>query len=82
MPRDPSISRHWRPEPPTKRELAAMEGLEHGDFEIYRHKMELICWEAYQTFSRMGISPLIEAGDVAAAVDRGLLQWIDHRARA
>jgi acetophenone carboxylase len=68
MPRDPEMLRHWRPEPTTRREAAAMEGLVRGDFEIYRNKMELICWEAYQTFSRMGISPMIEAGDAAVGI--------------
>ena len=68
MPRDPSVLKHWRPEPATERETRAMEGLERGDFEIYRNKMELICWEAYQTFSRMGISPMIEAGDAAVGI--------------
>ena len=68
MPRDPELLRHWRPEPPTDREIRAQQGLERGDFEIYRNKMELICWEAYQTFSRMGISPMIEAGDAAVGI--------------
>jgi len=27
--------------------------------------LEFICWEAYQTFARMGISPMIEVGDAA-----------------
>src|SRR5207253_263836 len=68
MPRDPELLRHWRPEPTTKREEQAMEGLARGDFEIYRTKMELVCWESYQTFSRMGISPMIEAGDAAVGI--------------
>lgn len=68
MPRDPEVLRHWRPEPTTRREAQAMEGLARGDFEISRNKMELVCWEAYQTFSRMGISPMIEAGDAAVGV--------------
>ncbi|MDA8267055.1 MAG: hydantoinase B/oxoprolinase family protein [Actinomycetota bacterium] len=68
MPRDPEALRHWRPEPATHRETEAMVGLERGDFEIYRNKMELVCWEAYQTFSRMGISPMIEAGDAAVGI--------------
>ena len=60
--------RHWRPEPAAEYELRAMETLEFGDFEIYRNKLELVCWEAYQTFSRMGISPMIEAGDAAVGI--------------
>jgi acetophenone carboxylase len=68
VPRDFEALRHWRPEPATNRETAAMVGLERGDFEIYRNKMELVCWEAYQTFSRMGISPMIEAGDAAVGI--------------
>lgn len=68
MPRDFEALRHWRPEPATARELRSIEGLERGDFEIYRNKMELVCWEAYQTFSRMGISPMIEAGDAAVGI--------------
>lgn len=68
MPRDPNILRHWRPEPPTKRELDALGKLESGDFEISRNKLELICWEAYQTFKRMGISPMIEAGDACTGI--------------
>ena len=68
MPRDPEVLRHWRPEPVTERETSAMASLERGDFEVYRNKLELICWEAYQTFKRMGISPMIEAGDAAVGV--------------
>ncbi len=68
MPRDPEVLRHWRPEPATRRETEAMEGLERGDFEVYRNKLELVCWEAYQTFARMGISPMIEAGDAAVGI--------------
>ncbi|MFQ5517003.1 MAG: hydantoinase B/oxoprolinase family protein [Acidimicrobiia bacterium] len=68
MPRDVNLLKHWRPEPTTAREEAAMEGIERGDFEIYRTKMELSCWEAYQTFQRMGISPMIEAGDAAVGI--------------
>jgi acetophenone carboxylase len=68
MPRDFELLRHWRPEPATRREERAVENLARGDFEIYRNKMELICWEAFQTFSRMGISPMIEAGDAAVGI--------------
>jgi acetophenone carboxylase len=68
MPRDLPLLKHWRPEPATARESTALVGLERGDFEIYRSKMELICWEAYQTFARMGISPMIEAGDAAVGI--------------
>lgn len=68
MPRDPGILKHWRPEPASERETRAMQGLTRGDFEIYRNKMELVCWESYQTFSRMGISPMIEAGDAAVGI--------------
>jgi acetophenone carboxylase len=68
MPRDFEALKHWRPEPATRRETDAMKGLERGDFEIYRNKMELACWESYQTFSRMGISPMIEAGDAAVGI--------------
>lgn len=66
--RDRDILTRWRPEPPTPRELAALEGIEYGDFEIYRNKLELVCWEAYQTFQRMGVSPMIEAGDAAVGI--------------
>lgn len=68
MPRDFEVLKHWRPEPPTERELRAMEDIDRGDFEIYRNKMELICWEAYKSFQRMGISPMIEGGDAAVGI--------------
>lgn len=68
MPRDQELLKRWRPEPATQRETRAMETLEHGDFEIYRNKFELVCWEAYQMFSRMGVSPMIEAGDAAIGI--------------
>lgn len=68
MPRDPRLLKHWRPEPPTQREVAALGQLGAGEFEIYRNKLELVCWEAYQTFSRMGISPMIEAGDACTGI--------------
>ncbi len=57
MPRDFELLRHWRPEPTTNREARAMENLARGDFEIYRTKMELNCWEAYQTFPVWGSAP-------------------------
>lgn len=68
MPRDYEILKHWRPEPPSDREREALRTVERGDFEIYRNKMELICWEAYQSFARMGISPMIEGGDAAVGI--------------
>lgn len=66
--RDREILTRWRPEPPTPRELRALEEVDYGDFEIYRNKLELACWEAYQTFQRMGVSPMIEAGDAAVGI--------------
>ncbi len=66
--RDWELLKRWRPEPATEREQAALEDLERGDFEIYRNKLELVCWEAYQTFQRMGVSPMIEAGDAAVGI--------------
>lgn len=68
MLRDIEMLRRWRPEPPTPFETEALNELAVGDFEVYRNKLELICWEAYQTFSRMGVSPMIEAGDSAIGI--------------
>ncbi|MPZ01137.1 MAG: hypothetical protein GEU97_24870, partial [Actinophytocola sp.] len=68
MPRDFEVLRHWRPEPATQRELTAVETVDRGQFEIYRNRLELASWEAYQSFARMGISPMVEAGDCAVGV--------------
>ncbi|TAK36759.1 MAG: hypothetical protein EPO21_01480 [Chloroflexota bacterium] len=63
--RDPEILQHYKPEPATEREKQCMENLGLVDYEVYGRKLEVACWEARDAMVRMGVSPMIEAGDVA-----------------
>src|SRR3990172_2699511 len=68
MPRDLELLKHWKAEHITERERAAMESLEPTDYAIYSRKLELICWEGRNVLQKMGISPMIEAGDVVIGI--------------
>src|SRR3990170_6893055 len=68
MPRDLDLLQRWKAEPSTERQRAAMEGLELADYEIYSRKLELICWEGRDILQKMGVSPMIEAGDVVIGI--------------
>lgn len=58
----------WKPGPPTERETACMPLVAPGDFEIYRRKLELICAEAREVFSKMGAAQMLQSGDVIVGI--------------
>ena len=68
MPRDLELLTRWKAEPITDREQAAMAKLDPADYAIYGRKLELICWEGRDMLQKMGISPMIEAGDVVIGI--------------
>ncbi|TAK32959.1 MAG: hydantoinase B/oxoprolinase family protein [Chloroflexota bacterium] len=66
--RDPELLRHYKPEPASEREMQCMQDLGLIDYEVYGRKLEVACWEARDALVRMGVSPMIEAGDVAVGL--------------
>src|SRR3990172_4250227 len=68
MPRDLELLKRWKAEPVTERERVAMANLDPTDYEIYGRKLELICWEGREIFMKMGVSPMIEAGDIVIGI--------------
>ncbi|TAK33943.1 MAG: hypothetical protein EPO21_11185 [Chloroflexota bacterium] len=68
MPKSPEMFQWWRPGPATERELGCTEQLEVGDFEVYRRKLELACYEGRDIFMKMGVSPMIQGGDVCVGI--------------
>ncbi|TAK31121.1 MAG: hypothetical protein EPO21_18260 [Chloroflexota bacterium] len=71
--RDQELLKHYKPEPASEREKQCMEGLGLIDYEVYGRKLEVSCWEARDALVRMGVSPMIEAGDVAIGLYTRLL---------
>lgn len=63
-----SLNNRIKPEPPQPEELACMEKLPPGDYEVYSEKLNMICAEAKEIFARMGVSALIHAGDMMVAI--------------
>lgn len=69
MPRDIELLKSgWKPEPATEgeRELAAQ--IDIADYEVYSRKLELFCFEARDIMVQMGVSPMIQAGDIATGI--------------
>lgn len=66
--RDFEIIKRLRPEPLTEREKECLEKLDIVDYEIFRHKMELIILEAKEAFTKIGAAPAIRAGDVSVGI--------------
>jgi acetophenone carboxylase len=63
-----NLGEAWKPGPATERELACLPLVGPGDFEIYRRKLELICAEAREVFSKMGAAQMLQSGDVAIGI--------------
>ncbi len=66
--RDAEVVQRMRPEPMTAAERAAQESVGALDFEIFRHKMEMIALEGKETTMRLGASTAMRWGDVAFGV--------------
>jgi len=68
MPRSPEDLQGWRPDPPTPREIEAAAHIDQADLEVYRRKLELACYEARELMMRMGVSPMIQGGDLCVGI--------------
>ena len=66
--RDFEVIKRLRPEPLTEREKECLKKLDIVDYEIFRHKMELIILEAKEAFTKIGAAPLIRGGDVSVGI--------------
>src|SRR3972149_11242443 len=53
-----------KPEPVTKEELAGLEKLEPGDYEIYSERLNMILAECKEVFMRVGNSDWVLSGDL------------------
>lgn len=62
------IEQGIKPQPPTEEELEAMEELSPGDYEIYSEMLTIICQEAKNIMTKMGISSMLHSGDSVAAI--------------
>lgn len=66
--RDFEVVNRLRPEPMTAREAAAQAALEDTDFEIFRHKMNMVALEGKETTMKLGASTAMRWGDVAFGI--------------
>lgn len=62
------LERGMKPEPATPEELAAVDGLKIGDYEILSEKLVLIAQEGKEVMTRMGISSMLHSGDTLVGV--------------
>ncbi len=68
MPRDFEVTRRYQPEPISDRQQTCMEKLDMADYEIYCKKLELISREGRDMMMKMGISSMIQSGDLAVGL--------------
>ncbi len=66
--RDLEVVQRMRPEPMTEAEQAAQAAVGDLDFEIFRHKMEMIALEGKETTMKLGASTAMRWGDVAFGI--------------
>jgi acetophenone carboxylase len=57
-----------KPTPPTEAELAAVELLGPGDYEIYSEALAIVVQEAKEIMTKMGISSMLHSGDSMAGL--------------
>jgi N-methylhydantoinase B/oxoprolinase/acetone carboxylase alpha subunit len=57
-----------RPAPPTDEEAAAASNIEHGDYEIYSHKLDAALEEARSDFIRTAVSTMAKSGDLVVGL--------------
>ncbi len=65
MPADFELTKRFRPEPITEQERRCMEGIDPIDYEIFSKKLEMISREGRDMLMRMGVSSMIQSGDLA-----------------
>ncbi|MCX7170022.1 MAG: hydantoinase B/oxoprolinase family protein [Proteobacteria bacterium] len=66
--RDYEVVQRLRPEPLTEREQAAQASVDDLDFEIFRHKMDMVALEGKETTMKLGASMAMRWGDVAFGI--------------
>ncbi|MFH1138023.1 MAG: hydantoinase B/oxoprolinase family protein [Pseudomonadota bacterium] len=66
--RDSEVVERLRPEPMTPEEREAQGRIEDLDFEIFRHKMNMIAQEGKETTMKLGASTGMRWGDVAFGI--------------
>lgn len=66
--RDTEVVHRLQPEPMTAEETAAQASIDETDFEIFRHKMDMIAQEGKETTMKLGASTGMRWGDVAFGV--------------
>ncbi|MBI5014807.1 MAG: hydantoinase B/oxoprolinase family protein [Deltaproteobacteria bacterium] len=66
--RDTEVVQRLRPEPMTAAEAAAQAEIDEIDFEIFRHKMDMIAQEGKETTMKLGASAGMRWGDVAFGI--------------
>jgi len=65
MPRDFEITKKYKPEPITKHQKKCIAKIDPTDYEIYSKKLELVCREGRDMLMKMGVSSMIQSGDLA-----------------
>lgn len=66
--RDMEVVQRLKPEPMTAAEQQAQSAIDDLEFEIFRHKMQMIALEGKETTMKLGASTAMRWGDVAFAV--------------
>jgi acetophenone carboxylase len=63
-----NLLRWLHPTEPTEIERQMADDLDHGEFEIYSHKLDAALDEAHEVFVRTGISAMLKSGDVVVGI--------------
>jgi len=66
--RDLGLRNRLKPEPSTERELTCMETILDVDFEVFRHKMQMITLECKETCIKLGASTGMRWGDLGISI--------------
>ena len=66
--RDTEVVQRMKPEPMTPEEIAAQDGIDDIDYEIFVHKMNMIAQEGKETTMKLGASAGMRWGDVAFGI--------------
>ena len=66
--RDLALRHRLKPEPPTEREMATMPDVSDVDFEVFKHKMQMITLECKETCIKLGASTGMRWGDLGISI--------------
>lgn len=62
------LMRCLKPEPSSKEELAAVERLGPGQYEVFSERLNMIVAEAKEVFIRIGVSFMLHSGDLVVGI--------------